>query len=65
MSNLQKSLLKSKLPPMIPRAGKSHPGRQKDYSPAMYSGKLYNKEVCQLSRQKEFILNCRLFSRLR
>lgn len=37
MSNLQKHLLKSKLPPMNPRPPKSHPGRQKDYSPSMWS----------------------------
>lgn len=37
MSNLQKHLLKSKLPPMNPRPPKNHPGRQKDYSPSMWS----------------------------
>jgi protein phosphatase methylesterase 1 len=37
MSNLQKNLLKSKLPPMIPRPAKNHPGRQKDYTPAIWS----------------------------
>lgn len=36
MSNLQKSLMKSKLPPMVPRAAKNHPGRQKDYSPTTW-----------------------------
>lgn len=33
MSDLQKNLMKSKLPPMAPRSAKSMPGRQKDYSP--------------------------------
>lgn len=37
MSNLQKNLLKSKLPPMNPRPPKSHPGRQKSYSPTMWN----------------------------
>jgi protein phosphatase methylesterase 1 len=37
MSSIAKHLLKSKLPPMNPRPPKSHPGRQKDYSPAMWS----------------------------
>ncbi|KAG5680201.1 hypothetical protein PVAND_009726 [Polypedilum vanderplanki] len=37
MSSLQKSLMKSKLPPVIPRTGKNHPGRQKDYSPSIWS----------------------------
>lgn len=37
MSSLQKNLLKSKLPPMVPKAAKNHPGRQKDYSPTIYS----------------------------
>ena len=33
MSNMQKNLLKSKLPPLGPRSAKNAPGRQKDYSP--------------------------------
>lgn len=33
MSNMQKNLMKSKLPPMVPRSAKNAPGRQKDYSP--------------------------------
>lgn len=41
MSSLQKNLLKSKLPPMIPRPAKNHPGRQKDYTPSIWNGK-YN-----------------------
>lgn len=34
---MQKHLLKSKLPPMNPRPPKGHPGRQKDYTPSMWS----------------------------
>lgn len=37
MSDIAKHLLKSKLPPMNPRPPKGHPGRQKDYTPAMWS----------------------------
>lgn len=39
MSDLQRNLLKSKLPPMVPRPPKSKtmPGRQKDYSPAQWN----------------------------
>jgi hypothetical protein len=33
MSNLQKNLMKSRLPPLAPRSAKTTPGRQKDYSP--------------------------------
>jgi hypothetical protein len=37
MSDLHKSLMAKKLPPMVPRAPKNHPGRQKDYTPSMWS----------------------------
>lgn len=33
MSNLQRNLMKARLPPMAPRSAKSASGRQKDYSP--------------------------------
>lgn len=34
---MQRSLLKSKLPPVAPRSAKNLPGRQKDYSPTEWS----------------------------
>lgn len=37
MSNMQKNMLKSRLPPMAPRSAKNTPGRQKDYSPLEWS----------------------------
>lgn len=39
MSDLQKNLMKSRLPPMNPRPpkGRPMPGRQKDYSPAQWN----------------------------
>lgn len=37
MSNLQKHLLKSRLPPPVPRSAKNLPGRQKDYAPTQWS----------------------------
>lgn len=39
MSDLQRNLLKSKLPPMNPHPPKARvmPGRQKDYSPAQWN----------------------------
>lgn len=40
MSNLQKNLMKSRLPPMVPvgpRSAKNMPGRQKDYNPTQWS----------------------------
>lgn len=37
MSNLQRNLMKSRLPPVAPRSAKNLPGRQKDYSPSQWS----------------------------
>lgn len=37
MSNLQRNLMKSKLPPMAPRSARNMPGRQKDYNPSQWS----------------------------
>ena len=37
MSDLQKNLLKSKLPPMVPRSAKNMQSRHKDYSPLEWS----------------------------
>lgn len=37
MSNLQRNLMKSRLPPPVPRAAKNMAGRQKDYSPTQWS----------------------------
>lgn len=54
MSDLQKHLLKSKLPPMNPRPPKSHPGRQKDYTPAMWNDYFENFQDVKISENNSF-----------
>jgi protein phosphatase methylesterase 1 len=54
MSGLQKHLLKSKLPPMIPRSPPKHPGRQKDYSPTMWKEYFFDFKDVKLNENNSF-----------
>ncbi|CAO1406205.1 unnamed protein product [Diamesa tonsa] len=50
MSNIQKKMLKSRLPPMVPRSSsaKNHPGRQKDYSPLEWNSFFHDYVDCEV-----------------
>lgn len=51
MSDLKKNLLRSKLPPMVPRSmQKAAPGRSKDYSPVMWSEYFEEKRDVQTDK---------------
>lgn len=56
MSDLQRNLMKSKLPPMVPRSAKGAQGRQKDYSPTEW--KEYFNEIVDVAVDEKNVFRC-------
>ena len=56
MSNLQKTIMKARLPPMAPRSAKNTGGRQKDYSPTEW--KEYFNDFVDVKIDEESSFRC-------